>query len=945
MPQHHSQAPQLTVVSANVRGLRTNISDLSHNFVLRYKADIVAVTETWLCSAVEPTFGRIPGYTNWVRNDRAGRTGGGVAACFRNGLQTQELPINLPHLMEALFFRIVLRDNSGLLLCVLYRPPRQGRFALDFLAEELDDLLRRHQCKSVLILGDLNFHLEKQAFENLIAVQGLVNFVTFPTHEGGGLLDPVLSDLPEANVTCQQLDKVGSSDHHAVLTHVQLNAAREEAVPRTIWLWEEADWPSLRQALSTTDWEALLVEDVEKKVSVLTSKLLDLQNQFVPYRTYLTKATDPKWFGYRCRVAAEAKYAAWRRYKRSPSQHNLALHRAACRRMAATSKWARQHWEEVTRNKLTGPGVGSKAWWALIKERQGVLRQDSVPPLTRPDGSTATSSEDKAALLAEIFAQKMQVDDPHRPPPVLPRETDHSITSVSVTAAQVKRVLEEIDAGKATGPDNISPRVLKYCAEELSAPLANIFAACLEEKRWPSAWKEACVVPAHKKDSRTDPSHYRPISLLSVVGKVFEKLLAADIEKHLADNNLLSPQQFGFRPGRSTSDLLLLLSQEWQDSLDEGRDTLVVALDIAGAFDRVWHSGLLAKLRAKGVAGSLLTLLGDYLHGRSLRVVINGRTSTPAPIGASVPQGSILGPILWNIYIDDLLRQLPAVKAYADDCTVAVSYCRQDSRRAVATVNRQLKTAEEWGALWQVNFAPEKTHAMVVSRSPAATQAVEGQLRFGDVQLPLQDNIKILGVAIDRELRYDQHLASVARQTSQRVSALRRVASNLDPQGILTLYKAQIRPCMEYGALTWMSSAVTHTRRLDAVQRRALRLLGDDEEITGSVTSLEHRRDVAALTVCHKTQVLHVPHLARLYSPPHHSQRATRQAAAGRRLTVPRSNTSQHLRTYKARVARLWNGFTETMPGVAGMSTQQAKAAANTWRGTLPTPFLPTTCT
>ncbi|XP_050714148.1 uncharacterized protein LOC126997138 [Eriocheir sinensis] len=170
--------------------------------------------------------------------------------------------------------------------------------------------------------------------------------------------------------------------------------------------------------------------------------------------------------------------------------------------------------------------------------------------------------------------------------------------------------------------------------------------------------------------------------------------------------------------------------------------------------------------------------------------------------------------------------RLPVVKAYADDCTIAVSYCRRDSRRAVAAVNRQLKVAEEWGKLWQVNFAPDKTHAMVVSRSPAATQGVEGQLRFGDVQLPLQDNIKVLGITIDQELRYDQHIATVARQTSQRVSALRRVAGSLDPRGILTLYKAQIRPCMEYGALSWMSSAVTHTRRLDAVQRRVLRLLG-----------------------------------------------------------------------------------------------------------------------
>ena len=101
-------------------------------------------------------------------------------------------------------------------------------------------------------MGDLNFHLEQQAYENLVSVQGLVNHVTFPTHERGGLLDPVLSDLPEANIRCQQLGKVGSSDHHAVLTHIHLNAAREDAVPRTTWVWDKADWPSLRQALHTT---------------------------------------------------------------------------------------------------------------------------------------------------------------------------------------------------------------------------------------------------------------------------------------------------------------------------------------------------------------------------------------------------------------------------------------------------------------------------------------------------------------------------------------------------------------------------------------------------------------------------------------------------------------------------------------------------------------------
>ena len=228
---------------------------------------------------------------------------------------------------------------------------------------------------------------------------------------------------------------------------------------------------------------------------------------------------------------------------------------------------------------------------------------------------------------------------------------------------------------------------------------------------------------------------------------------------------------------------------------------------------------------------------------------------------------------------------------------------------------------------------------------------MEGQLRFEGVRLPLQNNIKILGITIDRELRFDQHITTAARQISQHVSALRRMAGSLDSRGIMTLYRAQIRPCMKYGALIWTFGAAAHTRRLDAVetsetcsQRRALRLLEEEAEIPAGMMSLEDRQDVSALTVCHKTQVLHTPHLTHLYLPPQPVHRTTRQALAeNQRVSVPLSHTSQHQRTYKAKTARLWNGFTEATPDVTHMSIHQAKLAANTWRGTLPIQFLPHT--
>ncbi|KAG0709931.1 hypothetical protein GWK47_002646 [Chionoecetes opilio] len=181
-----------------------------------------------------------------------------------------------------------------------------------------------HKCSHVIKLGDLNLHLEQEAYDNLFMVQGLENHVLFPTHEWGGLLGPVLSDLPETSILCQQRGLVGSIDHYAVLAQVKLNMAREDAVPRTIWLWEMADWSSMRHAIDHMDWEALLVGDAEAKACAISSKLLDLLQQHIPSRKYLTRHGDTAWFDYRCRVAAEAKHAAWMRYKRRPTHQNKA---------------------------------------------------------------------------------------------------------------------------------------------------------------------------------------------------------------------------------------------------------------------------------------------------------------------------------------------------------------------------------------------------------------------------------------------------------------------------------------------------------------------------------------------------------------------------------------------------------------------------------------------
>ena len=267
---------------------------------------------------------------------------------------------------------------------------------------------------------------------------------------------------------------------------------------------------------------------------------------------------------------------------------------------------------------------------------------------------------------------------------------------------------------------------------------------------------------------------------------------------------------------------------------------------------------------ALGVSGDLLELLSSYLTGRTIHVVVNGKSSSNHDVGASVPQGSVLGPILWNVFFNDLLQALPPSSAYADDCTLSYSYEKKDVDSTVARVNEHLDRIAAWGEQWQVKFAAEKTQCMVISRSPSDSQMIQGRLSFNGGTLNVDDHLNILGVEFDSRLSFSRHVNNLARKASTKISVLRRMKPLLDKKGLSMLYKAQVRSHLEYGFLAWISCPRSHLARLDKVQRRAERLIASvgDQEQAPLLDSLEHRRMVGALTVLHKAQVQQVPHLA-----------------------------------------------------------------------------------
>ena len=257
--------------------------------------------------------------------------------------------------------------------------------------------------------------------------------------------------------------------------------------------------------------------------------------------------------------------------------------------------------------------------------------------------------------------------------------------------------------------------VLKNCEPELSYILAKLFIKCLKESCFPNCWRVSSVVPVFKNvGERSTAKNYRPVSLLSVVSKVFEKLVNNRIVDHLEKCDLFSDFQYGFRSSRSTADLLTVVSDRIAKAFNRSGATRAVALDISKAFDRVWHAGLLHKLKSYGISGQIFGLISSFLSNRRLRVVLDGKSSQEYPVNAGVPQGSILGPTLFLLYINDLSDDVICnIAIYADDATL-YSKCNQafdlwQQLELASELESDLRDTVIWGRKWLVDFSAGKS--------------------------------------------------------------------------------------------------------------------------------------------------------------------------------------------------------------------------------------------
>ena len=398
------------------------------------------------------------------------------------------------------------------------------------------------------------------------------------------------------------------------------------------------------------------------------------------------------------------------------------------------------------------------------------------------------------------------------------RHTGTIISDLAITRQTVEKKLLVLKPTSAPGPDEVHSRVLRELGRSLAYPLTLLYQRSLDTGMLPAVWKLGKVVTIFKKGDKHCPGNYRPVSLTSVSCKVLESLIRDALMEHLTTYRLLSDEQHGFRPKRSCSTQLLATIDAWSRMLEGGTSVEVVYLDFQKAFDSVPHKRLLYKLGCYGVAGKLLSWIEAFLSNRWQQVTIGGCQSNLVPVASGVPQGSVLGPLLFLLYVNDLPDVVSCpVKMFADD-TKLFSGVSTDSD--AAAMQRDIDALVDWSDSWQMPFNKGKCKVLHVgSGNSAFSFHMSGELLESS---PVERD---LGVQVDTLLKFREQAAAAIAKATRVLAVIRRSFAQIDEVTLPLLFKSLVRPHLEYGNLVWGPFNRADQKAVERVQRRATRLM------------------------------------------------------------------------------------------------------------------------
>ena len=581
-------------------------------------------------------------------------------------------------------------------------------------------------------------------------------------------------------------------------------------------------WEKIKQALIQSDWSpATTATDQDTAWKAFRTIVSDTCAEFVPLHTTSRKKRMAKIPKFRRKLLIK-KRALMKRIKYSKlktpdnSEKIQELYTGLSRiELLMATNIAEQNYREeneVLRKIKTNP----KAFFSFANRHK--TAKSGIGPLKDGEGVLHSDPATMANLLADQY-QKVFSTPIHGEIPDNQTATNKPVLdTISITATLVSKAIDELAAHTAPGPDKFPAILLKKCSAVLAPVMAELWQSSMSTGDVAKVFKQQSIVPIFKKGNRSSPANYRPVSLTSQIVKVFERVVRRQMADFVESNNLLSPDQHGFRSKRSCLSHLLHHIEDVLKDLETGANADVLYLDYSKAFDKVCHHTLLRKLSEYGIRGNLLRWIKCFLTDRSQKVIVDGVASKPGSVRSGVPQGTVLGPLLFVLYINDLPERTPNTrcKMFADDTKLQKTVRNEEDRTLMM---QDLESVVNWATENSMELNDTKFQLLQHGKAPQLEQLKKPYSVSPGVEVVCDGSVRDLGVIVDPGLTWKPHITEIVKRATTMASWVLRVFRTRNSEHLLTLYKTYVRSHLEYCSPAWSPYLVGEISRIEAVQR------------------------------------------------------------------------------------------------------------------------------
>ena len=816
----------IVVGMQNIRSLFSKLNFVS-NTVTMDNIDFLFLTETWLDNRILDSMISINDF-EILRCDRLVKKGGGVALYHKKSIYVQKLqnPV-APSTFFNFEFMCVRLDTSKCKIhfLIFYVPPDSSQCPSTII----------NVCKVIsfflistapfIILGD--FNLPKinwtnstangqaaEIFLNFCVNNALTQCIDSATHKDGNVLDLLLCNLPALSILISSSVNCPISstcDHNLVLSSLSVSVPSSQKYSYSFPNFKKANFENINNILLSYNWNLLLYESsLQNQYDVFISIMQNVIKNNVPYLTHSNKPRKslPK----HMKKLLNTKLKTYRLFKSGKCSKEVYKSKAK-EYEVEVNKWH----DRVEENICFNPS--SKKFYSYANKK--LNNSFTLPPLLNSDNDVISTDIGKANLLNETFHQHFTIDNNTSFSPF--HKLSSPMLDFQVSAEDVLQAVRESKDKLSLTPEQIPAYFIKRVIISILQPLLLIYSNSLEFSSLPHQWKQSIITPIFKKGDRRLPSNYRPVAQTSSFGRILEAILSKKILEHLMSNQLLLPNQFGFLPHRSSASQLLYCLDCWYSSYCSNKIQFVAYTDISKAFDSVSHSKLVKVLTSFGLNKIIVLWIQNFLMNRTQFVRINKTFSSPLPILSGVPQGSVLGPLLFLLFINDIvqiveLRHDSNFALFADDAKI-FSDNAQELQSCLDHFNDVLSN-------YQLNLAPHKCFILPISKhSQQISISSHPSFSINSISLSYENSAKDLGIYISKDLKWETHINKIVQQASFISYRIIKSFRSKNIRVLLKLYKTYVRPKLEHNTPVWSPYLSKNINAIENVQRRFVKII------------------------------------------------------------------------------------------------------------------------